>query len=306
MANRVQRARPTPVALAAEQAALAALIVQEQLPSDYRATIDDHWRPIAAAIAAAFAAAGRPLVIGINGAQGSGKSTLCLCLELLLRHSHGLHAQTLSIDDLYLSKADRGKLAAAVHPLLAMRGVPGTHDVDLGNHIIASVQAGHARLQLPRFDKGRDDRVPSADWPIAAKPIDILLFEGWCVAASPQPALALAMPVNRLEIDDDKDMIWRRHVNTALAGPYRALFANIDLLVMLAAPRFEIVQDWRLIQEHKLRARTNGGMTDAELSRFVMHFERLTRHMLDEMPSRVTILVALDDQHRVSKLAIRP
>lgn len=291
---------------AGEAAAIEALLAAEQLPGTYTQTVDRFWRPIAAAIAAAGKTRGRPLVIGINGSQGSGKSTLCQCLELLLQAEHGLHAATLSLDDLYLTRSERMALAAAVHPLLMTRGVPGTHDIALGAAVIADVRTGRTGMRLPRFDKARDDRMAAADWPVVAAKIDILLFEGWCVGATPQSAAALTAPVNSLEATEDAQGHWRHHVNTALEAPYRQLFAPIDLLVMLAAPRFEVVLGWRLLQEHKLRARTGNGMSPAAVKRFVMHFERLTRHMLAAMPDQADVLVRLDEHHHVTGLDFAP
>jgi D-glycerate 3-kinase len=290
----------------ATASAIQALIAAEQLPSAYAETVDRHWRPIAAAIAAAARTRGQPLVIGINGSQGSGKSTLCQCLELLLDTEHGLQAATLSLDDLYLTRSERMALAATVHPLLMTRGVPGTHDVALGAAVIADVLAGRTGMRLPRFDKARDDRMAAADLPIMAAKIDILLFEGWCIGATPQLAATLTEPVNSLEQAEDAEGRWRHHVNAALAGRYRDLFAPIDLLVMLAAPRFEVVLGWRRLQEEKLRARTGEGMSAAAVERFVMHFERLTRHMLAAMPDQADVLVRLDDHHDVTGLHFAP
>ncbi len=280
--------------------AIAALIAAERLPATYRDTAQQFWQPLAANIAAAAARAGPPLIAGISGAQGSGKSTLCRVLEGLLREGHGLNAATLSLDDLYLTRRERAALAGAVHPLLATRGVPGTHDVALGEAVFADVRAGRAGVRLPRFDKARDDRAPEAEWPVIAAPIDVLLFEGWCVGAVPQSAEDLTVPVNALEAGEDADGSWRRHVNAALAGPYRALFAPIDYLVMLAAPGFEAVLGWRQLQEQKLRARSGSGMSDAEVARFVMHYERLTRHVLAVLPERADVVVTLDSDHAVS------
>jgi D-glycerate 3-kinase len=278
--------------------AIDALIAAEGLPAAYRDTVERHWRPLAAAIAAAHP--GRPLIVGVCGSQGSGKSTLCRVLEVLLRESHGLNAATLSLDDLYLTRRERAGLAATVHPLFATRGVPGTHDVALGEAVFAAVREGRTGMRLPRFDKADDDRAPEADWLVIPAPLDVLLFEGWCVGATPQTAAELSEPVNRLEADEDADGTWRAHVNAALEGPYRALFAELDFLVMLAAPGFEAVHGWRLEQEHKLRARTGGGMRDEEIARFVMHYERLTRHVLADLPARADVVVTLAPDHGVT------
>lgn len=63
-----------------------------------------------------------PLVVGINGAQGAGKSTLFNLLEVILEEGFNLKVVGLSIDDLYKTREDREKLAHTVHPLLKTRG----------------------------------------------------------------------------------------------------------------------------------------------------------------------------------------
>lgn len=277
--------------------AIDALIAAEGLHASYRATIEQHWRLLAATIAAR--ATGQPRIIGISGSQGSGKSTLCRVLEVLLRESHGLDVATLSLDDLYLTRAERAGLARTVHPLFATRGVPGTHDVALGMAVLDAVREGQTGLTLPRFDKARDDRMPEAQWQRLSEPLDVLLFEGWCMGARPQAEEDLAVPVNALEADEDAAGIWRRRVNAALDGPYRALFEAPDCMIMLAAPGFEVVLGWRQLQEAKLRERTGGGISEAQVERFVMHYERITRHLLADLPPRADVLVALGEDHAV-------
>ncbi|MFN3553212.1 MAG: kinase [Novosphingobium meiothermophilum] len=241
----------------------------------------------------------RPFVLGLCGAQGSGKTWTTRSLRHLLE-AKGIRVAAFSLDDLYLARARREALARAVHPLLAVRGVPGTHDVELGLALFGALgQSG--RVQVPAFDKACDDLFPREAWPFADAPVDVVLFEGWCVGAVPQDEAALASPVNRLEREDDPDMIWRRHVNACLAGPYAALFARIDMLVLLAAPGFGVVSRWRRQQEETLRRSITqkGGeapalMDRAAIERFVMFYERLTRHILAEMPSRADLTIALD------------
>lgn len=289
----------------AEPGALEALIAAEGLPATYHATIEAHWRPLAAWIAARAGAAGGPLIVGVSGSQGSGKSTLCRMLEALLRQAHGLHAATLSLDDLYQTRAERQDLARTVHPLFATRGVPGTHDVALGRAVLDAVRARQPDLSLPRFDKARDDRAPETEWPVIAAPLDILLFEGWCMGARPQSEADFLQPVNRLEAEEDAACLWRRHVNAQLAGPYRALFDAPDLTIMLAAPGFEAVLGWRQLQEAKLRERTGLGMSEARVARFVMHYERITRHLLADLPGRADCVITLGADHAVTGLRLR-
>jgi len=272
---------------------LSAYLAEQRLPADYLGFVDRALRPMAERVAAA----GAPLVVGVTGAQGSGKSAAAGALTLLLR-DRGLRAAVLSIDDLYLTKAERGRLADTVHPLFATRGVPGTHDVALGIEVIESLFSA-GETAVPRFDKAADDRRPHTDWDRVAGPVDMVLFEGWCVGARPQVEAALAEPINDLERTRDPDGVWRRHANAALAGPYQALFAKIRWQALLRAPSFEAVLGWRIEQEHKLRERTGGGQTDAEIAVFIQHYERLTRHIDAEMPARADAVVRLDERRDV-------
>ncbi|MBB3872453.1 MAG: kinase [Brevundimonas sp.] len=239
----------------------------------------------------------QPLVLGICGAQGSGKSTLSDALAERL-NGRGIRTAVLSLDDLYLSRARRADLARAVHPLFKTRGVPGTHDVALGVALLDAVRTGRG-VTLPRFDKGIDDPVPRAEWPVMEGPVDVLIFEGWCIGARAQDVAALNDPINGLERDSDAEGVWRRHANAALAGAYADLFGRLDRLVLLAAPEFGVVERWRLEQEHALRLRAGGrGMSDAEIAIFVQHYERLTRHILSDMPAYADLTIRLDEARR--------
>ena len=246
---------------------------------------------------------GIPLFVGICGSQGSGKSTLAAELACRLRAS-GLRVVILSIDDLYLSREARRELAASVHPLLATRGVPGTHDVDLGCRLFQKLRS-HAAVVLPRFDKASDTAKPISQWEPVDGPVDVVLFEGWCVGARPQTEDALAVPVNALERMEDSDGAWRNWVNARLASDYQALFSEIDLLLLLAAPTFEVVAQWRLQQEDALRAELIsrgedilGTQDESQIARFVQHYQRITEHILREMPARADLTVRLN-HHRI-------
>ena len=286
-------------------ARIDALIAQERLPPGFRDTVDRVLGPLARRISADHVRLGRPVIVGLCGSQGSGKSTFALFLAALLE-TPGLSTAVLSLDDLYLTSAERRELADRRHPLLATRGPPGTHDVALGLRTLQALTAGGGGLApLPRFDKANDTRADPAAWPKAPTPVDVVLFEGWFVGARPQPEGELAAPVNALEREEDIDGAWRGEVNRALAGPYQKLFERLDLLVLLQAPGFEHVQAWRTLQERKLALRlaAEGGrgavMDEAAIARFIMHYERLTRWILHEMPDRADVVIRLGPHHEV-------
>ena len=290
---------------------IQALCRSEGLPDAYAEAVTDYVAPVAAAIAGRRAELRRPVIAGINGAQGAGKTTFARFAAEWLRRELGLAVASLSLDDLYLGNAERARLAHDVHPLLATRGVPGTHDVELGERVLAALtaSAGGEEVAVPAFDKASDERVHRDAWCRVSAPVDVVLFEGWCVGARPQRSQDLLDPVNSLEAAEDPDGRWRRHVNTRLQTGYAGLFGRLDLLVMLKVPSFERVFDWRRLQETRLRERAAlsaapgaKGQTDAELDRFIRHFERLTRHMLQTMPGYADVVIDIDDQHRLTRM----
>lgn len=245
-----------------------------------------------------------PFLLGISGLQGCGKSTLAdLLVDTAQRH--GLHAVTLSLDDVYLDRATRGQLARTVHPLLATRGVPGTHDLDLLHATLDGLAAASPQspLRLPRFDKGRDEPAAHDRWPSVVRPPSLVVLEGWCLAVPPQPEAALAAPINTLERLQDPDARWRRHVNAQLASHYTRLWQRIDWLVLLQAPSFDLVQNWRDQQEAAMRREgAPQAMDTAALQHFIRHFERLSRHALECLPARADCIVELDASRRIRSL----
>lgn len=288
------------------------LMRQQQIPNTQATELAALYLPLAAWLNSQLNRT--PLVIGINGAQGSGKTTLTDFLSVILTQLFGKRIAGFSIDDIYRTRNERNILAETVHPLLRTRGVPGTHDVALGLSTLSKLKgATTATLTpIPSFDKGTDDRLPSLEWRQFRGRPDIILFEGWCVGAIPQPDHALMLPVNELESQEDPSGVWRHFVNEQLKGPYAALFAEIDCQLMLKVPSMDSVFEWRSLQERKLAVqRGHDGMAPQlmeppEIRRFIMHYERLTRHMLQEMPNRADLVLHLGDTHRCTRIECRP
>ncbi len=290
---------------------IEAFLAAHRLPRSYVRAVEQVHIPLAASIYKKCVA-DRMMVIGICGAQGSGKSTMVLVVQSLLQ-DRGLSCVAMSLDDLYLTRAERKMLAKRVHPLLATRGVPGTHDIELGLETIRALRRAQL-VPIPAFDKAIDDRRPKSDWPRVRGPAQVLLLEGWCVGARPQDEADLQAPQNDLEREHDADAVWRRYANEALRGPYRRLFDELDALVLLQAPGFEVVRRWRTEQERKLRERVSIGspsritrrvMSDEEIARFIAHYERLTRHILAEMPERADALVRLSEEREPLEFIVR-
>ncbi|MEP6938989.1 MAG: kinase [Rudaea sp.] len=262
---------------------------------------------VAALLARRNTASRRQQLIGLSGLQGSGKSTLAAQLVQRLTLV-GIPALALSLDDFYLGRRERARLARSVHPLLATRGVPGTHDLALLGRTLAALAAANTLqpARVPRFDKGRDTRMPSARWHSVSVPPCIVVLEGWCVGVPAQSSAALARPLNRLERIEDADAVWRGYVNAHLEREYALLWRRLDALVWLQAPGFAVVQRWRDEQEQALRrSGAPRAMSPAALRRFVMHYERLSRHSLRTLPARADLRIVLDARRGVRRIVVR-
>jgi D-glycerate 3-kinase len=245
--------------------------------------------------AAPIAHASKPFMLGISGLQGSGKSTLAANL-IEAAKERGWSAVSLSLDDVYLTRAERASLGRDIHPLLRTRGVPGTHDLPLlASTLDALDKAAPERpVSIPRFDKGQDDRYAPTLWPEVPLPPMLVILEGWCVGVEPQAEVELAEPINALEREEDAEGIWRRWVNTKLAD-YLPVWRRLDALVLLEAPSWDVVSRWRDEAEGSLRARGEPqAMNEQEMARFLQHYERLSRHALASLPSKADVVFALD------------
>jgi D-glycerate 3-kinase len=287
------------------QQALKKMLARHRLPDAYLEAAQRWFDPLARQFAGQCQEqAGRPLLIGINGSQGSGKSTLGEYLRLVLQCDWDLRAVVLSLDDVYHTRARRAQLARQIHPLLATRGVPGTHDMQLAEATLQKLlQPGAASaVRIPRFDKAADDRKPEAEWDLLTTPVDVVILEGWCLGIPPQQEADLLQPVNELEAREDPQGTWRHHVNRAIARDYLPLYRQVQQWLMLCAPSFDCVFNWRMEQENKLvpGASSQGVMDSVQLARFIQFYQRLTEHGLQALPPLVHHLFQLDSQREIT------
>lgn len=228
------------------------------------------WLPLARQIAVAQTRLGRPLVQGILGAQGTGKTTLACMLQLILARL-GQTAVCLSIDDFYKPYAEREQLRHR-DPRLVWRGPPGTHDVSLAMQVLSQLQAAPPQpVLIPRFDKslraGAGDRVS----PEPVNQVSIVLFEGWCVGLRPIDKAAFTQPPAPIETAADRQ--FALDMNRRLEA-YLPLWALIDRLALLQPADYRLSLRWRQQAEAAMRAEGKPGMTDAQVREFVHYFWR--------------------------------
>jgi len=244
----------------------------------------------------------RPYLICFTGGQGSGKTTLSNFLQLFLRRACGKSCIGFSIDDIYKIKEDRKRLAKNVHPLCRVRGVPGTHDIQMGLETLDSLfAAGPSTLTpVPAFSKPLDERKPKSTWQVFEGKPDYIFFDAWFGGAKPVSEKDWKPPINALELEEDPDGIWSKWSNKELAGDYQRLFDRFDLLVVIKVPNMDHIYQSRWLQEQTLAKTLTDPelqkkiMTREEVDRFVMHYERLTHYIQEEAPAFADIVIERD------------
>ncbi|KAL2148559.1 hypothetical protein VTH82DRAFT_2113 [Thermothelomyces myriococcoides] len=221
----------------------------------------------------------RPFIVGLNGVQGVGKTTLVRALAQTLQEREGLPTLVVSIDDFYLTHADQLALAAA-HPdnaLVQHRGEPGTHDIPLLTAFLSSLKAGTHPIPIPQYDKsafsGQGDRAPASTWPSTSpdRPPRVLILEGWCVGFRPLAAETLAA-----RWTGGQSRTLHRHklehlqfVNDRLADYNRVVNGALDAFIHIDAEDTEYVYAWRAEQEEQLRREKGSGMSEEQVAKFV-------------------------------------
>ena len=249
------------------------------------------------------------LFLGLCGGQGSGKTTIAGILKIILKKFFKREIYVSSIDDFYKTLKDRDKISSSIHPLFKTRGVPGTHDTNLIKKFFIYISKKNFRkFKIPKFDKSTNDRFKKKYWHIINKRPEIVILEGWCVGAKPQSNSIIKRPVNILEKYEDKNLVWRKHVNKKLKNEYKKIFSIIDHFIFMKIPNFDLVFKWRLLQENKLKKKSQFKkkmMSYNEIRRFIMFYQRITLQMIKDLSKSASIIMLLKKNHEIKKLLFR-
>ena len=295
---------------AALQTVLARFLQEASLPDSVAINYTSWYAGVTRSLAQRAKTADTAPLVGFSGCQGSGKSTLVALMAKVMREVYGVSTVVLSLDDFYLTKAARAALAESLHPLLGTRGVPGTHDLTLLKKTITALRQPGAAVPVPAFDKALDDRTEMVHWRQVSAPVQLIFLEGWCVGLSPQHESELEAPINPMEAEQDSSLIWRREVNRQLATEYADVFGKLDALLLLQAPSFDAVFEWRWQQEQRLSEqfqqdhpdKPDPTMSRSEVTDFVLHYQRLTEHALKTLPGQADFVWALATDRSVERM----
>tara|TARA_B100001250_G_C19652366_1_gene723303 strand:- start:91 stop:936 length:846 start_codon:yes stop_codon:yes gene_type:complete len=234
----------------------------------------------------------------ISGSQGVGKSTLSLLFKLVIEKFYKKKVMLLSIDDYYLSKEKRIKLAKKIHPLLLTRGVPGTHNIKKLNQHINQFNKQKFPITIPHFDKINDDVTKKIR---NINNAQILFLEGWCCGSLPLEKKYLNKNINQLETNYDKNKIWRQYYNSKLKNEYKKIFSMFDKKIYIKPPSFKYVLKWRSLQEKNNAKKSNNNklMNKHLLKIFIQHYEKISKWMIKTMPDNADILIKIDKYQKI-------
>jgi D-glycerate 3-kinase len=247
----------------------------------------------------------RPYFIGLAGGQGTGKTTISSLIKIILIKYFKLNVFKISIDDFYKTRRERIGLSKKIHPMLLIRGVPGTHDINMMLNFFKKAKSKKfKRLKLPTFNKAIDDRFNKKKWYDLKKRPDVIIFEGWCVGAKSEKNITLKKTINSMEKAKDQKQIWRKYVNQQLRSKYKKLYYQLNCLIYLKVKNFSLLQKWRLKQERKLlvksKVKSNSKiMSRGDVINFMQTYQRITQNMFRYMPKYASIILNLNSNHQI-------
>lgn len=256
------------------------------------------WLPLAEQLLLWQNALRRPLIQGILGGQGTGKTTLTRILAAILSQC-GKPVAYLSIDDLYKTYSERQQLQR-LDPRFSWRGPPGTHDVELGLHLLLQIRQGQFPVAIPRFDKSLHNGAGDRTQPEIMDRAEIVLFEGWFVGVHPiDPARFATAPPPIITAADRE---FAQTVNHQLQA-YLPLWALLDRWLVLYPTDYRFSQQWRWQAEQQMQAAGRGGMSAAAVKEFVEYFWRALHPDLFITPllesEAVDLVITLDEGHQI-------
>jgi pantothenate kinase-related protein Tda10 len=143
-------------------------------------------------------------LVGLAGAPGAGKTSIVKILTPLTNILSERETVNVSLDDFYLSPAERQSLGHR------WRAAPGTHDLALLAEFISQVKRGDEKIAVPQYDTAAERR--NAPHVIREAP-GLVIFEGWFVGAPVPGYESLSRALDHLiYLDMDIDVAFASRV----------------------------------------------------------------------------------------------
>ncbi|PLW42532.1 hypothetical protein PCANC_08615 [Puccinia coronata f. sp. avenae] len=230
----------------------------------------------------------KPVIFGLQGPQGIGKTWISRAVKEELERVHDIPTIVLSLDDLYLARREQEKLDGCRNRLLRGRGLPGTHDLDLAEQLFDSLSTINdtREIRLPVYDKsahnGLGDRAGFSTLVIPSdRVLQLVIFEGWMVGFVPlDPAQLRNTYHHLLQLDPASTAFTTKfsldellEINRNLSAYVQRIWRRIDLLINLVPQDLNSIWRWRIQQEHEMKAKNGGiGMSDEEVEQFIYRY----------------------------------
>lgn len=234
----------------------------------------------------------QPIVVGVQGGQGTGKSTLTKLLTEIIK-KFDIEAITFSIDDFYKSIKERNKLNQDNPYYELPRGALGTHRTKVLKTKLRSLKAGKV-TDLPVFNKSTNKgigEISTKSRHIASHP-QIIFFEGYCVNL---PTVSYNKLKNFTNYIPEK-----QYVKEMLAHQtdYQDCWKHIDYQVILEEDDPSLQTKWRLKQE-----KTDGKyLTKSQIENFVNLLRPLSIACYKSKNFQAKIHI--DNKHKLYSLAL--
>lgn len=271
-------------------------------PDNYLATIWFFLLPLALELANLYQQKKRPIVVGILGGQGTGKTTITKILALIWQ-SLNISSVAISLDDLYKTYQERQELIKFDSRLI-WRGPPGTHDVELGREVLVALKNRDYPVIIPRFDKslqqGRGDRTSGEK----KNQGDIIILEGWFVGVKPVKEETFNNPPH--PIITKEDINFALDCNRRLRE-YLPLWEMLDYLMILNPEDYRYSLQWRQEAEEKMIAERKTGMSNQEIEKFVNYFWKALHPEIFIKPltqnvENTDLVINIDINHNINQM----
>ncbi|WAQ93119.1 hypothetical protein PtA15_18A177 [Puccinia triticina] len=265
----------------------------------------------------------KPVVLGIQGPQGIGKTWLSREVKEELNTVHHIKTIALSLDDLYLPRRGQEKVEEQEEPrnrLLQGRGLPGTHDLDLAVQVFKSLSRINEtkEILLPVYDKsaldGLGDRTGFATLSVPPdEELQLVIFEGWMLGFAPRDPLELRRTYDHAREAPSDTFITKfsidelLKINLNLSAYLRLIWPRIDVLINLVPQDINFIWRWRIQQENEMKAKNGGiGMSEEEVKKFIFRYipcYELYGQSADDPNSKgivpASLKVVMDEERRV-------
>ncbi len=244
-------------------------------------------------------------IVGIQGGQGTGKTTIVQFLERHLEKK-GFKVQSFSIDDFYKTWKERSELQQK-YPSNSYyqisRGLPGTHRVKFLLETLQRAKAGKD-FEIPIFDKslydGKGDVLATVRKVKGRQ--DFVILEGWCVGlpeVDSQTFLGVCKK-NGINIQKLDPTLQEHKAVLKFVKEYQPLWKLLDYQIMLKADSPEVHKKWRLLQEQRLKEKKGEGMGKKEVYAFVEPYLPFTYVCYDLIKPDVKVLI--DEKHNFYRI----